>query len=97
MTNSSNPINPNDARPPQKSDGTRTSLSELSRRVGVAWNLLMGRPFSPGVPVEPLPGTQNQLPRQFQFTVAQNTQRMPRGENPQYTPVFSITAACNVV
>lgn len=86
MTNSSNPINPNDARPPQKSDGTRTSLSELSRRVGVAWNLLMGRPFSPGVPVEPLPGTQNQLPRQFQFTVAQNTQRMPRGENPQYTP-----------
>lgn len=85
MTNIT-PKNPNDARPPQKSDGSRTSISELSRRVGVAWNLLMGRPFSPGVPVEPLPGTQNQLPRQFQFTVAQNTQRMPRGENPQYTP-----------
>ena len=82
----SNPQNSNDAKPPQKSDGTRTSLSELSRRVGVAWNLLMGRPFSPGVPVEPLPGTQNQLPRQWQFTVAQNTQRMPRGESPSYTP-----------
>jgi len=82
----SNPINPNDVRPPQKSEGTRTSLSELSRRIGVAWNLLMGRPFSPGVPVEPLPGTQNQLPRQWQFTVAQNTQRMPRGESPQFTP-----------
>jgi hypothetical protein len=89
MSNPSNPVNPanpSDVRPPQKSDGTRTSMSELSRRIGVAWNLLMGRPFSPGVPVEPLPGTQNQLPRQFQFTVAQNTQRMPRGENPQYTP-----------
>ena len=89
MTNPSNPVNPvnpNDAKPPQKNEGVRTSLSELSRRIGVAWNLLMGRPFSPGVPVEPLPGTQNQLPRQFQFTVAQNTQRFPRGENPQYTP-----------
>lgn len=82
----SNPVNPNDARPPQKSDGVRTSLSELSRRIGVAWNLLTGKPFSPGVPVEPLPGTQNQLPRQWQFTVAQNTQRMPRGESPQFTP-----------
>ena len=81
-----NPINPNDAKPPQKSDGSRTSISELARRVGVAWNLLMGRPFSPGVPVEPLPGTQNQLPRQWQFTVAQNTQRMPRGESVSYTP-----------
>ena len=86
MTNPVTPVNRNDAKPPQKSDGTRTSLSELSRRIGVAWNLLMGRPFSPGVPVEPLPGTQNQLPRQWQFTVAQNTQRMPRGENVQYTP-----------
>lgn len=86
MTNPMTPVNPNDAKPPQKNEGVRTSLSELSRRIGVAWNLLMGRPFSPGVPVEPLPGTQNQLPRQFQFTVAQNTQRMPRGENPQYTP-----------
>jgi len=86
MTNPVQPVNPNDARPPQKSDGTRTSLSELSRRIGVAWNLLMGRPFSPGVPVEPLPGTQNQLPRQWQFTVAQNTQRMPRGESVGYTP-----------
>jgi hypothetical protein len=83
MTNQHSPDVP---RPPQKSDGTRTSLSELSRRIGVAWNLLMGRPFSPGVPVEPLPGTQNQLPRQWQFTVAQNTQRMPRGESPTYTP-----------
>jgi len=78
-------MNPNDAKPPKKSDGTVTNISELARRVGVAWNLLMGRPFSPGVPVEPLPGTQNQLPRQWQFTVAQNTQRMPRGESPQYT------------
>jgi hypothetical protein len=86
MTNPMTPINPNDAKPPQKSDGTRTSVSELARRVGVAWNLLMGRPFSPGVPVEPLPGTQNQLPRQWQFTVAQNTQRMPRGESVSYTP-----------
>ena len=86
MTNPVQPVNPNDARPPQKSDGTRTNLSELSRRVGVAWNILMGKPFSPGVPVEPLPGTQNQLPRQWQFTVAQNTQRMPRGESAGYTP-----------
>lgn len=85
MTNPMNPVNPNDAKPPRKSDGVNTNISELARRVGVAWNLLMGRPFSPGVPVEPLPGTQNQLPRQWQFTVAQNTQRMPRGESTQYT------------
>jgi len=59
----------------------RRDLSRLAGRLGAAWDLLAGRPFSPGLPVEPDPVTNGEIPRQFQFTVGQNTSRFPRGES----------------
>ena len=59
----------------------RRDLSSLAGRLGAAWDLLAGRPFSPGLPVEPDPVTNGEIPRQFQFTVGQNTSRFPRGES----------------
>ena len=58
----------------------KRDLTQLAGRLGAAWDLLAGRPFSPGLPVEPDPVTNGQTPRQFQFTVGQNTSRFPRGE-----------------
>lgn len=59
----------------------KRDLTTLAGRLGAAWDLLAGRPFSPGLPVEPDPVTNGQTPRQFQFTVGQNTSRFPRGES----------------
>lgn len=59
----------------------KRDLTSLAGRLGAAWDLLAGRPFSPGLPVEPDPVTNGQTPRQFQFMVGQNTSRFPRGEN----------------
>lgn len=68
--------------PPRRNTyAPKRDLSSLAGRLGAAWDLLAGRPFSPGLPVEPDPVTNGQTPRQFQFMVGQNTSRFPRGEN----------------
>lgn len=70
-----------DDLPPRRNTyAPKRDLATLAGRLGAAWDLLAGRPFSPGLPVEPDPVTNGQTPRQFQFTVGQNTSRFPRGE-----------------
>lgn len=71
----------NNLPPKRTSYVPRHDLSRLAGRLGAAWDLLAGRPFSPGLPVEPDPVTNGEIPRQFQFTVGQNTSRFPRGES----------------
>lgn len=71
----------NDLPPKRTPYVPRRDLSSLAGRLGAAWDLLAGRPFSPGLPVEPDPVTNGEIPRQFQFTVGQNTSRFPRGES----------------
>jgi len=70
----------NDLPPKRTPYVPRRDLSSLAGRLGAAWDLLAGRPFSPGLPIEPDPVTNGETPRQFQFMVGQNTSRFPRGE-----------------
>lgn len=70
-----------DELPPRRTPYTPTrDLTRLAGRLGAVWDLLAGRPFSPGLPVEPSPVTNGENPRQYQFTVGVNTSRFPRGE-----------------
>lgn len=75
-------------------------LSTLAGRMGAAWDALNGRPFGPGLPLQPQPLVPTPAPtppppaegvptspRQFQYPVSVNTVALsPRAEQPGLTP-----------
>ena len=63
-------------------------LTTLAGRLSAAWDVVRGRPFSPGAPLPPTVGADElaQGARQWQYPVGANIQIAPRGEVPTLTP-----------
>lgn len=85
-------------------------LSSWAGRFTLAWDILRGRDFGPGVPLQPRTNLdskeQVEGPRQWQYPVDVNTQLMPRREYPQLTPfeqlrnlaaLYDVAAMCIAV
>jgi hypothetical protein len=66
----------------------KNNTSNAAQRVSEAWNIITGRPFNPGVPLQPTSNIveQTQGPRQFQYPVNANLITKPRQEYPDLTP-----------
>lgn len=74
---------------PRLTPGTRlTSLKDTMSRLNEAWNVVVGRQFNPGMPLQPQTSIEEQTqgPRAYQFPMTSNLQTRPRGEYPQLTP-----------
>ncbi len=73
---------------PPKQGAKVTPLRDTISRINAAWDIIMGRDWNPGMPIEPATNIEEQTqgPRTFDYPVSANLQIRPRSEYGDLTP-----------